>query len=147
MAMRGYAYFIDYTVCDSDGTELSTTKGKRPLEVLTGHSMVLPEVEKAFTKLEIGESVHLELPPEKAYGYYDEKKVKQKKRKRLKVDGELAPGNDVFVWRWWGERVPARVVEVDDEFVTFDFNHKYVGKTLSYDITVVDIEKLPEVVG
>lgn len=147
MAQRGYAYFIDYTVTDENGEVLGTTEGKRPLEILTGHSQVLPAIEKAVTKMEEGESIHLELSPEEAYGHYDEKKIKKKKRKRLKVDGDLAVGNDVFIWRWWGERVPATVLELDDEFATFDFNHKLVGKSLLYDITLREIEELPPVIG
>jgi peptidylprolyl isomerase len=42
-----------------------------------------------------------------------------------------------------GRQVPAQLVEIDDEKLTFDLNHPLAGKTLTFAIEVVDISDSP----
>lgn len=149
MAARGYAYTIDYVVKDQNGVVLADTSNKKPIEILSGHSQVLPAVEKEIDKLKVGQSVDFVVPCNKAYGPYRSDRVKTKKISRLKYDGELGPGQEIMLWRWWGEKTPARVLQIDEERqeVTLDFNHKYVDKDLHYNITLRNLEELPPVIG
>lgn len=149
MAQRGEAYFIIYTVTDQNGNTIFSNEGGKPVEILSGHSQVLPEVEKRVASLEVGQTIQFTLTPDQAYGTYQARNVKRKKIKRLKYDGDLSVGSTIKVWRWWGEQTPALVKELDAQagFVTLDFNHEHVDKTLSYTITLVDKEELPPVIG
>jgi peptidylprolyl isomerase len=42
-----------------------------------------------------------------------------------------------------GQQVPAQIVEADDQKVVVDLNHPLAGKTLTFDIEVVDINSSP----
>lgn len=149
MANRGEAFHIHYSVKDQDGCVLADTFGKQTVEVLSGHSQVLPPVEKVLANLQEGERASLHIPCKDAYGSYREDRVKKKKISRLKFDGELKEGEEIRLWRWWGETTPVRVIEIDEQagVVTLDFNHKYVGKDLYYELEMVKREQLPPVIG
>lgn len=149
MVQRGEAYFIVYTVTDQNGDTIFSNEGGKPIEILSGHSQVLPEVEKRIASLEVGQTIQFTLSPNQAYGTYQTRNVKQKKIKRLRYDGDLSVGSKIKVWRWWGEQTLALVRELDTQagLVTLDFNHEHVDKTLSYSITLAGKEELPPVIG
>jgi peptidylprolyl isomerase len=42
-----------------------------------------------------------------------------------------------------GQQIPAHVIDVDDEKVTFDLNHPLAGQSLTFDIEVVGISDTP----
>ena len=42
-----------------------------------------------------------------------------------------------------GQRIPARLIRMDEEQMTFDFNHPLAGKALTFAIKVVGISDTP----
>jgi peptidylprolyl isomerase len=42
-----------------------------------------------------------------------------------------------------GHHIPARIVAVDEDKVTFDLNHPLAGESLTFDIQIMSISETP----
>ena len=110
-----------------------------PLTVTVGEGNVIEGLQEALRGLEEGDSTTVEIPPEKAYGEHREGRVAEYDRDAFEEmigDRELEIGFEVEVKE---TGLPGNVTEIEEETVTVDFNHELAGKTLEFDITVVDV--------
>jgi FKBP-type peptidyl-prolyl cis-trans isomerase 2 len=83
----------------------------------------------------VGEERNVELPPEKAYGQRRPELVKLMPLKIFR-DSEVAPYPGMTVVLEGG--IPGRVQSVSGGRVRVDFNHELAGRTLVYDIRLVE---------
>jgi peptidylprolyl isomerase len=104
-----------------------------PMLVAVGEGWVLKGVDEAIGKADVGKRITVEIPPEKAYGTRDPNQVKLipirkfgEKADQLEVGSEVEVDNRVGIVRFIGSG-RAQV----------DFNHRYAGKTIEYDLEVV----------
>jgi peptidylprolyl isomerase len=114
-----------------------------PLTVTIGEGKVIDGLEEALRGLSEGESVAVEIPPEKAYGPYQESKVAEYDRDAFEkmlqdndMAGELEVGFEVEAKE---SGLPGEVTEIRDDEVVVDFNHELAGETLEFEIEVVDV--------
>ncbi len=113
-----------------------------PLTFLLGSGEVFPAFEKACIGMKMGEQKGIKVPPEAAFGKRDEGLV-QNFPKSSFGDRDLQPNMVVGmnVERDGEEhQVPATVVSVEGDEVKVDFNHPLAGQTLTFKITLHDIE-------
>ena len=113
-----------------------------PMVYLHGHKGMLPGVEEALTGKKAGEDLTITLAPEKAYGEVQEnaiqrvsiKHVIKKNKKKLKYKVGMAIQLNT-------QEGPRDVVIVKAGLKTLDVdtNHPFAGKTLKFDINVVDV--------
>ncbi len=104
-----------------------------PLLVILGEKRVIEGLEEALYNMEEGEEREIEIPPEKAYGERDPRKIRVisiKEFRKAKV--EPVPGKIVEI-----NGVPAVVKSVSGGRVRVDFNHPLAGKTLIYKVKIV----------
>ena len=59
---------IDYIVTDENGQVLDTTNGQDAMEVLIGHSNIVPGLEDALMGKEKGDRIDVLVQPDRAYG-------------------------------------------------------------------------------
>jgi len=105
-----------------------------PLLVVTGADMVWEPVDEALREAEPGEKLEVEVPPEKAFGERDKGKVRTYPKDAVSpLEGSLE--KDAMVATPDGV---GRVLRVEGGRVVVDFNHPLAGKTLVYEIEVVD---------
>jgi peptidylprolyl isomerase len=103
-----------------------------PFFIIVGEGWVPKGLDEALTGLEVGKPSTVELPPEKAYGVRDPKKVRLVLMRKFTAEGLTpVPGLQVNV----DGRV-AQVRSVGAGRVQVDYNHPFAGKTLIYDLTV-----------
>lgn len=131
-----------YTLTDSDDTQIETNHGADPIAYLHGHDGMIPAIEAALEGKSAGDTLHLTLAPDQAYG---ERQEGQEQRVPLKHLQGLPKGV-----RSWKAGMVA-VVQTDQgmrqvtvikpglTMVLVDTNHPLAGKTLTYDIEVVDV--------
>lgn len=130
---------LDYTVRLEDGQSIDSSIGKTPLRYLHGHQNIIPGLEEALTGMRVGENhPHIIVPPEKAYGARTEA-TEWLPRDIFPVDGEIQPGMTFAVEDESGETYPLFIKEVKTDNVLVDYNHPLAGKTLSFEVTVVDV--------
>jgi FKBP-type peptidyl-prolyl cis-trans isomerase 2 len=125
---------MEFTVSLPDNTVVATTEGQEPLSYVQGKGQIVPGLEKALLGLKVGDKKHIEVPPDQAYGPYDEKK-------RLTVPKSQVPV-DVQVGSLLQDRngQPVRVLEISDTSVVLDQNHPLAGKILTFDVHILKVE-------
>lgn len=145
---------VDYTGRFEDGTVFDTTHrsvadeseqldadGERTFEPLTvevGAGELISGFEEALTGREEGDAFTVTIPPEAAYGEWDEERIRSFDREELDTlvgNREITPGS--FLQTQQGTL--QEVLEVDEEVVRVDFNHRLAGETLEFEIEIREV--------
>jgi FKBP-type peptidyl-prolyl cis-trans isomerase SlyD len=122
-----------------DGDEIARAEANDPLEYLHGNQDILPGLEIALTGKKVGDRFSVTLEPDEAYGEYDEENIDEIDRVDIPDADQLEVGMVVEVEDEDGYSYMAHVAEITGNTVVLDFNPPLAGKTLSYDVEVVDI--------
>ncbi len=130
---------INYTVKDEEGEVLDSTTKEQPFSFLTGQNQILPELEKNIGNMVIGSQKKVKLQPEEGYGSYDEKAVRQVKKSDFPEDVEVKEGMRFVADTGDGRQLPFIITEIEGEDIEIDFNHPYAGKTLEFDIELMNV--------
>ncbi len=142
----GLVVGIDYSMALNNGDTVDSTTGEEPLEILQGAGEVIEGLEKALYGMRVGESKQLVLPPQEAFGDYQEEDSRLTvSRSDFPEDFGWEEGMEVYVQTEEDEEPEsAYVVRVDPEEVELDFNHPLAGQTLHVDVTVRSLRPATE---
>lgn len=138
MAIRnGDKVKVHYTGKLEDGTQFDSSEGREPLEFVIGAGQIIPGFEAAIIGHEPGEKVSVSIPPEKAYGEADPELIFTVSRSQVPDTIPLKVGTPLQLS---GERgkMDVTITEVGPEEITLDANPPLAGKTLNFDIEIVD---------
>ncbi|RMA80292.1 FKBP-type peptidyl-prolyl cis-trans isomerase [Umboniibacter marinipuniceus] len=130
-----------YTASEA-GTQLETSRETDPILYLHGHNGMFDGIEKMLEGQEKGAEISAELAPEDAYGHRVEgqtlrvplKHIQGAKKKKPKVGDTVAVNTANGV----SEMV---VLKVGLKNVDVDANHPFAGKTLTFDLEVMDVRE------
>lgn len=122
------------------GRAIESSFGREPLAALVGAGGIIPGLEAALIGRQAGDRFQVEVGPKEAYGERHEQLVQRVPRKRFSGAGRLEPGVQIMVETSQGRRL-ATVARVGLSVVDLDLNHPMAGKTLSFDIEVVDVRE------
>lgn len=136
---KGTQVSINYTLT-VDGKVFDTSTGKGPLTYLAGSGQIIPGLDEALIGLKKGDKKQVTIPPEKGYGPIEPKAVQKVPRASFGNTKGLKVGM-VVTGQQGGRPIQAKVVKMDSKDVTLDMNHPLAGKTLVFDIEVMDIQK------
>ncbi|MGD0330842.1 MAG: FKBP-type peptidyl-prolyl cis-trans isomerase [Nitrososphaeria archaeon] len=102
--------------------------------VAIGEGWVLEGLDSKLKEMSVGEKATMEIPPEKAFGTWDPSKVRilplrrfGEKAAQLKVGDEIELDNKICY-----------VKLIGSGRVHVDFNHKLAGKTIIYEVEVLE---------
>ncbi len=131
---------VHYTGKLEDGTIFDTSEGRDPLAFTVGQGQMIPGFEKGVMDLAVGEKKTVSLPPEEAYGQPQEAMILTvEKEKVFPADIEPKAGEKYNMTKKDGGVLPVTVTKVEEGNVTLDANHHLAGKTLVFDIEIVEI--------
>lgn len=118
---------------------VASSRGQAPLEVTVGigHPR-LPGLGMALVGLAEGQSTTLRVPPEQAYGVRNPRRVRDLERKRFAPEQTLVIGEWARVRSRRGRR-RVRILEVRDNVVVVDGNHRGAGQTLELKVKLLTI--------
>jgi len=136
---QGSTVALHYTVRLEDGTVLETTEGSEPYKIVVGKDRFLPALEEALMGMNEGERKELRIPPEEAYGVHRDDLVLRIPKQSLRGGEQVTLGDMVQVSTPEGQEQTAKIVGVDAQTITLDFNHPLAGKTLILDFEVVQV--------
>ena len=138
----GMMVSLDYTLKSPDGKLIETSKGREPLKYIHGQKMMIPGLEKELTGMKVGAEKHVTVKPEDAYGKVNPKAVQEVPKEKVPPDA-LKVGAVLAAKSPEGMVVPMTVREIKEKTVVMDLNHPMAGKTLVFDVKVVDIQPPP----
>lgn len=144
MVQEGNFVAIHYTGRLETGEIFDSCTGEIPFEFEVGAGTVIEGLDKAVRGMEINEEKHIAIPPEEAYGLYNESMIQAIPIEEVRQYFEPQVGMVIGVQLDEGIQVPATIKEVSETAVVLDFNHQLAGKTLYFDIKIMDINDSPK---
>lgn len=138
----GLMISLEYTLKGSDGKVIESSKGREPLKYIHGQRMMIPGLEKELTGMKVGGQKNVTVKPEDAYGPINTKAFEEVPKEKLPPDG-LKVGAILAAKSPDGQVMPMRVHQIKEKTVVMDMNHPMAGKTLVFDVKVVDIQNPP----
>ncbi len=130
---------VHYTGKYQSGEEFDSSVGYEPLMFTVGANQVIPGVEYAAIGMCVGEIKTISVTPEEGYGIYNENMVVDMPKEYFPEDISPAVGMQLKVVEEQGEEVLVEITKVHDDYIRLDANHPLAGKTLIFDIELLEI--------
>jgi len=138
-AKSGDTVRIHYTGKLEDGTQFDSSKGRDPLEFAVGGGQVIAGFDNAVEGMAVGDKKSVTIQPEEAYGPRHDQLIQDVPKNQLPDDMTPAVGMELQAKNESGQVMRFAVTSVDDESITVDGNHPLAGKSLNFDIELVEI--------
>lgn len=135
----GKSVKVNYTLT-VDGKVVDSSKGRQPLEYKAGAHQMIPGFEKAVMGMKAGEKKSFKVKPEDGYGQVNPKAVREVPKKQLPADLKPKAGMTLYAKAKEGQPMPVTIKEVKKDTVVMDFNHPLAGKTLNFDVEVMEVK-------
>lgn len=135
---NGSSVKFEYVMKDDAGNVLTSNKGK-PFTYVHGEGQILPGLERAMEGMRAGETKHVAVPPEEGYGPVDPTAQVEVPKEQI-PPGALTVGAQLMGTTDTGNTVVVKVKEVKEKTVVLDVNHPLAGKTLYFDIEILEVE-------
>ncbi len=133
---------IEYTLRLEDKSVVDTNVGSEPLTYVHGSHRIVRGLENGLEGLKIGDTKEVAVQPEEGYGAVNPDAFREVDKEQIPPEA-LEVGAKLQSRDAAGRSIEVRVAEVKDNTVVLDFNHPLAGKTLYFDIKVLDIKKPP----
>jgi FKBP-type peptidyl-prolyl cis-trans isomerase SlyD len=135
----GSVVSLQYSLSEEDGKLIETNKGKDPLKYTHGSKQIIPGLEKELAGMKVGGEKRVKVKPEDAYGVVNGKAFQEVPREQIPANG-LKIGATLSAKGPQGQEIPVRVHEIKEKTVVLDLNHPMAGKTLLFDVKILDIQ-------
>lgn len=135
---------IAYTVKDDEGKIVDQATTSNPYSFLSGQNHILPRLEEAIGEMLIGSKKSVTLSPEEGYGEIQEEGIQQVKRSDFPPDMELKVGSRYMADMGDGRHMPFFISTISGDDITIDFNHPLAGKTLNFEVELLNIREATE---
>lgn len=132
-----------YDITDGQSTLLEQTADDTPFDFISGLGIALETFENEITKHSKGEKCEFSLNPEQAYGEYVQAHVLDLDKEMFSIDGKF-DDEHIFVdaivplQNADGNRFNGKVLSISDNKVKMDLNHPLAGKTLKFDVEILE---------
>lgn len=140
-AQNGDRVEIHYTGSLEDGKPFDSSRGGEPIKFTLGAGEVIQGFDKAVIDMEVGENKTVVIPPEEGYGPHREELVAEMSRSKVPPDMFLQVGMTLQAKSPDGQAMNVTVVRLSKETVTLDGNPPLAGKTLTFEIELMDIAR------
>ncbi|ODS33839.1 MAG: peptidylprolyl isomerase [Candidatus Scalindua rubra] len=138
-AKAGANVKVHYTASLKDGKMFYSSKEKEPAEFTIGEKKLIPGFENAVIGMTVGETKEVCIPPEDAFGNYNENQVVTIERSQLPSDIDPQVGVKLNTKTNDGKVSEVTITDITDKTVTLDANHPLAGKELILELELVAI--------
>ena len=135
----GSVVSLQYSLSEENGDLIESNKGKDPLKYTHGNKQIVPGLEKEMTGMKVGGEKRVKVKPEDAYGLISPKAFQEVPREQIPANG-LKVGATLSAKGPHGQEIPVRVHEIKEKTVVLDLNHPMAGKTLLFEIKILDVQ-------
>jgi FKBP-type peptidyl-prolyl cis-trans isomerase SlyD len=135
----GAVVSLQYSLSEENGELIESNKGKGPLKYTHGSKQIVPGLEKELTGMKVGGEKRVKVKPEDAYGMVNPKAFQEVPKEQIPANG-MKVGATLAAKGPQGQEIPVRIHEIKEKTVVLDLNHPMAGKTLLFDIKILDIQ-------
>jgi FKBP-type peptidyl-prolyl cis-trans isomerase 2 len=128
---------VHYKGTLSDGTQFDSSEGRDPLEFTAGAGQMIKGFDSAVIGMALNEEKTVTLTPDQAYGQEDPARIVEIPKTSIQNADSLQPGMTVTN----SQGANGTVQEIKQDTIVINFNHRLAGKTLTFWIKIVDIQK------
>jgi FKBP-type peptidyl-prolyl cis-trans isomerase 2 len=142
---------LEYVGRFEDGTVFATSNGNlaaeqgltdgdaepSPLSFTVGEGEVIEGLETGVVGLDVGDEETITVPPEDAYGEHDPERIREYDPETF--EGMVGRPPDIGMHVEAENGLHGDVTAVSDT-VQVDFNHELAGKTLVFEVRILDVE-------
>jgi FKBP-type peptidyl-prolyl cis-trans isomerase 2 len=130
---------IEYTLSLEDGTTVDTNVGGEALRFEQGSGQIIPGLDKELIGMKVSEAKRVKVMPDEGYGQVNPAAFTEVPISELPEDARV-PGMMLMARDDQGRTQPLRVHEIEGDKATLDFNHPLAGKTLIFDVKVLEVQ-------
>lgn len=126
---------VHYTGKLEDGSVFDSSVNREPLEYTAGAGQMIPGFDNGVLGMQVAEKKTLTIPAADAYGEKNDDMVQELPKTVLGPGVEPEVGMQLVA----DNGMQVTVVDVAQETIKIDANHPLAGKTLIFDVEVVEI--------
>ena len=131
---------VNYTGRTENGEIFDSTKDRMPVKFTVGLGSLIRGFERAVIGMKQGEKKTVVIAAGDAYGPYREDLLIDLPRSNVPADVVLTVGGVVILGDRSGNTMPATITLIEAETARADLNHCMAGKTLIFDIEILEID-------
>ena len=137
-AQNGDLVSVLYNASYENGTVFDNNDGK-PLNFTIGNGEVIKGFNYAVIGMKVNNEKKVTIEPSDGYGLYDSSKIKATTVKSLE-DAGVTPANGTVVYATMNKNLERGVIiNTNGTYAWVDFNQPLAGKTLVFDIQLLNI--------
>lgn len=140
---RDRVVLFHYDLSDEQGVAIENSRSGDGVAVLIGHRNVIPGVESALSGKQAGDQFQTTVPPALGYGLRREDLKERVSKKHIIGKRKPKVGEAIAVRTKSGPR-DAIVAKVGNSIVDIDLNHPMAGRTLVFDIEILEVREASE---
>lgn len=129
---------VNYVGRFEDGSVFDSSEGHEPLEFTVGAEQVIPGFDSAVIGMKPGESCQVVIAPKDGYGVHIPEMVAEIERQQIPNHEQLVIGNMLEVGLENGQTIEVQIVELSEKTVVLDGNHPLAGKSLHFEIELLE---------
>lgn len=136
---KGKKVSFEYTLTLEDNEVIDSNVGAEPMTFVHGSSQIIPGLEDQMTGMKTGDSKKVTVKPEDGYGPVINEAIIQLKTEQVPETSRKV-GAMLQTQSPEGQIIRGRITAIDDQTATIDLNHPLAGKTLYFDVKVIEIK-------
>lgn len=134
---------IHYTLKNDNGEELDSSVGTEPLGYVHGRGYLITGLENELLGKEPGDKFSCVIEPKDGYGEYNTNLIVEVPKEQFDDSVPVEVGMMFQLMTLEGPRI-VRAVEIGEKTVKLDGNHELAGKTLHFEIEVMNVRDATE---
>ena len=138
-AKEGDQVKVHYTGKFKDGEVFDSSRNREPLAFTIGAGQLIPGFDNGVLGMQVGETKIVEAAPGDAYGPHHDRLVTVVKKKYFPKTITPHIGQQLQTEDENGRPINVCVTRIEGEDITLDANHPLAGKTLFFEIEMMEI--------
>lgn len=131
---------LHFALLLEDGQPVDSTFDRDPAHLIIGDGNLPEGFEACLHGLMAGQRESFTVPPEKAFGQHNPSNVQMLSRSDFSNIDELEVGMILGFTDKAGGELPGVIAEMSDHQVQVDFNHPLAGRTLTFEVEILDVK-------
>jgi len=137
---NGNTVSVHYRGTFDDGTQFDSSYDRgEPITFTVGSGQMISGFDSSIPGMSVGETKNITVSPENAYGPRVDEAVQTVPLTAFQEGSEFVPGATIQGTGPTGQPFMAKIESCDDTNVVLDFNHPMAGKSLNFEIELVNI--------